>query len=199
MSSIARIHTLVLALMLAFVTAGCKKDCPGGGGGGGACPAPAPSPAPAKGPINVGDLLDGFGGGAKGSGTFTVPGLGGIDVSVDCGAVTVSKDTPAAGKTKVEMKCTFSKWGLSGDAKITMIVDKDGKGSITCTGKADFVVYDQDINVFVDLNGGSQTGNTVTIDATAAGQCFTATLTRDGDNIIIEVSNPKTKIDIKKK
>ena len=197
MNGVVKIQLLVLALMLAFVGAGCKKECPGGGGG--ACPAPQPAPAPAKGPINVSDLLSGFEGGGSGKGTFTVPGLGGINVSVDCTEVKVQKDKPEVGTTQTDMKCSFSKWGLSGNATITMRVDKDGKGSISVTGKADFVVTEQDINVYVDLTGGSQTGNTVTINASANGQCFTATLTRDGDKITVSVDNPKTTIEINKK
>jgi hypothetical protein len=192
---IVRIHALLLVVLLALVAMGCKKECPAGGGG--ACP--APQPAPPKGPINVSDILKGFEGGGSGKGTFTVPGLGDINVKVDCTEVTIQKDKPEVGTTQVDMKCSFDKWGLSGNATIKLRVDSDGKGSISCTGKADFVIYKQDINVYVDLNGGSQTGNTVTIDATANGQCFTATLTRDGDKITVEVSNPKTKIEINKK
>ena len=43
------------------------------------------------------------------------------------------------------------------------------------------------------------TGNTVTVNGSANGQCLMATITRDGDKITIEVSSPKTKIEINKK
>ena len=197
MSLATKIHAIALAASLAFVGAGCKKECPGGGGGGGggACPAPVP----AAGPIKVGDILGGFGGGGKGDGEFTVPVIGGISVSVDCGAVTVQADKPEKGKSQVDMTCKFSKLGLSGNVDIKIIIGPDGKGSISATGKADFIVTTEDINAYIDLTGGSQTGNTITINATANGQCFKATLTRNGDNISVSVDNPKTSISIDKK
>jgi hypothetical protein len=79
-------------------------------------------------------------------------------------------------------------------------MDKDGKGSITVSGSASFFgVGSKDIYASIDLTGGTQTGNTATVNATANGKCMTATITRNGDTITIEVSDPKTKVEIKKK
>jgi hypothetical protein len=188
----------ILVLALSLATACGSSDCPKPGGGGGVCPAPAPAPAP--GPINVGGILTGFGGGGTGNGAFTLPGLGDLNVSLDCGPVTVQANKPAAGQTQSDMTCSFSKLGVSGSVKITIVMDKDGKGSISANGNASFFgVTSKPINAYIELTGGSQTGNTVTVNGTANGQCLTATITRDGDKITIEVSNPKTKIEINKK
>jgi hypothetical protein len=189
-----RIGLAALTLALAGANAGCGDKCEKPAE---KCPA-LPNP-PAKVPIDLAGILAGFEAGAGGSGSFTVPVLGGISVTVTCGGLKIEKDKPEAGKTKVTGSCTFKKLGLSGTASIELVIDKDGNGHIAASGKADFVVYDQDINVWVDLKGGVQSGKTITVNAEANGQCFQATLTRDGDKLIAEATNPKTKIEVNKK
>ena len=189
-----KIRVVLAALGLAFASAGCGDPCKPAAK---VCPV-IPNP-PAKVPIDLAGILAGFEGGGNGSGTFTVPGLGEIGVTVKCADLKIEKDKPDPGKTKVTGKCTFSKLGISGNADLELVIDKDGKGHIAATGKADLWVTEQDINVWVELKGGAQVGQTITVSAEANGQCFTATLTRDGDKLVGEASDPKTKIEVTKK
>lgn len=186
-------RALALALLVGLTPA-CGSDCPPPPGG--ACPAPAP----AAGKVEVGGLLDGITGG-KGSAKLTIPGYGETSVSLTCDAVTVKKDTPAAGTTQVKLSCKFSKFpGISGTIDVTIEIDAAGKGSITATGRASIpIVGEQNINVSIDLNGGSQTEQTISLDVTVNGKCSKATIKRDGDKIIIEVEDPVTRIEITKK
>ncbi len=184
------------AIGLAIAASGCGEPCAPPAK---ACPV-LPNP-PQKGPIKIVDLLAGFENGGSGSGSFTVPILPVKDVSVTvtCGNLKIQKDKPDVGKTKITGSCTFKKLGMSGTADLEIIVDKDGNGHIAATGNADLVLTDIPINVWVELKGGHQVGQTVTVSAEANGQCFTATLTRDGDKLIVEADNPKTKIEVTKK
>ncbi|MBA3464041.1 MAG: hypothetical protein H0T46_29055 [Deltaproteobacteria bacterium] len=188
--SVLKLRVVLTALGLSLAAPGCGDPCKPQAK---ACPV-LPNP-PAKVPIDLAGMLAGFEGGGKGKGTFTVPVLGELGVTVDCSDLKIEKDTPEKGSTKVTGKCKFSKFGLGGTADLELVIDKDGKGHIAATGTSDF----GDINVWVEIKSGVQAGQTITVSAEANGQCFTATLKRDGDKLIGEATDPKTKIEIGKK
>lgn len=185
-----KIRIVLAALGLTLAAPGCGEPCKPPAK---QCPV-LPNP-PAKVPIDLPGLLAGFEGGGKGSGTFTVPVWGDLGVKVDCSDIKIEKDKPEKGSTKVTGKCKIEKLFLGGTADLELVIDKDGKGHIAATGSSDF----GDINVWVEIKGAVQVGQTITVNAEANGQCFTATLKRDGDKLIAEASEPKTKIEIGKK